>query len=60
MTAATRWIRHLWRAVEDMRQRRILAGLDARTLKDIGLDALSEERRRRALMNSAALRLGLY
>lgn len=60
MTAATPWMRRLWRAVEDMRQRRILARLDARTLKDIGLEALSEERRRRARMTSAALRLGLY
>jgi uncharacterized protein YjiS (DUF1127 family) len=60
MSAATPWVRRLWRAVEDMRQRRILASLDARTLKDIGLEALSEERHRRSLMHSAALRLGLY
>jgi uncharacterized protein YjiS (DUF1127 family) len=60
MTPATPWIRRFWRAVEDMRQRRVLARLDAHTLKDIGLEALSEERRRRARMHSAALRLGLY
>jgi uncharacterized protein YjiS (DUF1127 family) len=60
MTPITPWIRRLWRALEQMRQRRILARLDARTLKDIGLEALAEERRRRALMNKVALRFGLY
>jgi uncharacterized protein YjiS (DUF1127 family) len=60
MTLENSWIRRLWRALGQMRQRHVLARLDPGTLKDIGLEALAEEGRRRVQMHRAALRLGLY
>jgi hypothetical protein len=57
------WLRLCRTYLASLRRRaqaRTLAGLDARTLKDIGLEAQAEEQRRRALMRLVSLRLGSF
>jgi len=59
-----KWVRTAWQAFAEAQRRRALAcaldGVDARTLKDIGLEQQADEQRRRAVMRTAALRFGLY
>lgn len=58
------WVRTVWQALAEAQRRRALAraleGVDARTLKDIGLEQQADEQRRRTVMRAAALRFGLY
>jgi len=58
------WVRIGWRAFAEAQRRRALAraleGVDARTLRDIGLERLANEQRRRELLHAAALRMGAY
>jgi uncharacterized protein YjiS (DUF1127 family) len=56
----TQAVRAVRRILEQSRQRRMLARLDARTLRDIGLSAHAEEQQRRARMRATAFRIGLY
>jgi uncharacterized protein YjiS (DUF1127 family) len=59
-----KWVRTVWQAFAEAQRRRALAraldGVDARTLKDIGLEQQADEQRRRAVTRTAALRFGLY
>jgi hypothetical protein len=58
------WLRIAWREFAEARRRRALAraleGVDARTLRDIGLERLANEQRRREVLHAAALRMGAY
>jgi uncharacterized protein YjiS (DUF1127 family) len=56
------WLGTAWQAFREAQKRRALAraleGVDARTLKDIGLEELANEQRRREILHAAVLRLG--
>jgi len=58
------WVRIAWRAFAEAQRLRALAraleGVDARTLRDIGLERLANEQRRREVLHAAALRMGAY
>ena len=58
------WLKDVWRVLAEAQSKRAqvqqVSELDARALRDVGLNELANEERRRAAIRTAAFRMGCY